>query len=343
VVAAGAGVSGLELGAVGTGRLVVLGAGSTVAVAVHAGVLWWGARRAGIDLRPRAGWREPEVRRILSLAVPSLGSAGLSAARNFGLLVAANRLRGGVVAFQAALNVFHLPVALAAHPVSVALLPRLSRQHRQGDDEAFRTELVGGVRLASLVALPAAAACVALAWPVARALAFGEMADPVGVALLAASIAALGAGVAGECGYLVATTASYARDDARTPLLGAATRFAVPLVGIVVAFLVPADRSVLVVIGVAVSVGSLAAAVQVGAALARRLPEGGAPLLRPLARTLLASTVAAGVGLAVAEALPAGSRLTNLAGLALATVAGGAVCLGAQRLASSASDARGRS
>ena len=41
------------------GEVLLLGAGSTAAVAVNAGQ-WWGARRCGVTLVPRAGWRDPE-------------------------------------------------------------------------------------------------------------------------------------------------------------------------------------------------------------------------------------------------------------------------------------------
>src|SRR6266566_8455110 len=44
-------------------------------------------------------------------------------------LVFANRLPGGVVAFQIALNFYYLAIALGATPVALSLLPRLSRMH----------------------------------------------------------------------------------------------------------------------------------------------------------------------------------------------------------------------
>ncbi|MDX6282437.1 MAG: putative peptidoglycan lipid flippase, partial [Kribbellaceae bacterium] len=45
--------TGKELGAQSTGEVLLLGLGSTAAVAAHAAIQWWGARRAGVLLRPR--------------------------------------------------------------------------------------------------------------------------------------------------------------------------------------------------------------------------------------------------------------------------------------------------
>src|SRR5215472_11243213 len=60
-----------------TGEILLLGLGSTAAVALHAATQWWGARRAGVVLVPRPGWRDPEVRAVVRRAVPALGQTGL--------------------------------------------------------------------------------------------------------------------------------------------------------------------------------------------------------------------------------------------------------------------------
>lgn len=316
--------SGIELGEAGNGQLVLLGAGSTAAVAVHATVLWWGTYRAGIVLYPRMGWRAPEVRGILALAVPGLGFAALSAVREFGLVVAANGIRGGVVAFQTALNLLHLPVALAARPVSVALLPRISRRYQEGDTSRYRDECVGAVRLVAFFTVPAAVAYVVLAWPVARALAYGEMATPVGVSLLAASVASLGPGVVGESGFVLGTSTAYARRDARSPLLAMVVRVAVALVGILLALLMMPSRAVLIVLGLAVSLGNLLGVAHLGASFARQLPAGRERLLPALLRALLASLLAVSLAyLAVAQiGGRMNGRLADLLALGLASMLG---------------------
>ncbi len=66
-------------------------------------------------------------------ALRSVAQAGLLALQLLALLLVSNRVAGGTVAIQMALNFYYLPIALAATPVALALLPRLSRlQERIG-------------------------------------------------------------------------------------------------------------------------------------------------------------------------------------------------------------------
>ena len=126
-------------------------------------------------LLPRAGWRDPEVRVVVRPALPSLAQAGLLALQVLTLLALANRLPGGIVAFQIALNFYYLAIALGATPVALSLLPRLSRMHLDGDVAAFRDTLVRGLALGFFITIPAAVGYLALAVPLARAISFGKM------------------------------------------------------------------------------------------------------------------------------------------------------------------------
>ena len=130
--------TGHEVGTVSSPALAVLAIGSTLAVAAHAALQWWGARRAGITIRPRRGWRDRDVVEMARLAIPSMGSTGLGAARHLALAVAAGTIPGGWVALQIGLHFYQLPVALAGRPVGIALLPRLSRYHLVSDQRGFR-------------------------------------------------------------------------------------------------------------------------------------------------------------------------------------------------------------
>ena len=72
-----AGVDGDQPAGAGVpnGEVLLLGLGCTGAVALHAGLQWLGARRAGVRVRPTAGWRDPEVRDVLR-RVGAGGGAG---------------------------------------------------------------------------------------------------------------------------------------------------------------------------------------------------------------------------------------------------------------------------
>ena len=50
----------------------VLGLGATLAVATHAALQWWGARRAGMPLTPSRGWHDNDVKVVVRRMVPAL-------------------------------------------------------------------------------------------------------------------------------------------------------------------------------------------------------------------------------------------------------------------------------
>jgi putative peptidoglycan lipid II flippase len=278
------------------GALYFIGIGTTGAVALHAGVQWAGARRVGVLLLPRGGWRDPEIRLIARRAIPSLGYSALDVLRPFGAMVVANRVPGGVVAFEFAYSFYVLPSALGARPVAVSLLPRLSRLFHSADLVRFRDEAVRGAAMVALLVVPPAVAFVVLAQPIAESVTFGQMANPHGQALVAGSLLALGPGVVGFAALLFGTYVCYARRDARTPFRTMAVRTAVASIGMALAFVVPAGGWILIVLGLTVSAADLIGGFLLAERLRRVLPSGTESLRHPLLRTL---------GAAMAMAVPA--------------------------------------
>jgi putative peptidoglycan lipid II flippase len=204
---------GTDLDTVTTPQLVLLGMGSSAAVGMHATVQWWGARRLGVSLVPRAGWRDPEVRRMIWVAFRS----ALYNFTTLGAVVVAGRIPGGVIAFQIGQNVSFLPVALSAVPLAAAQLPRLSRSFNEENAAAFHSIFRQSLALARFVALPTGVLFVMMSETLARAVAFGQMANAAGVLMVAACIASWGPGVIGEAVVALSTSASYARRDASVP------------------------------------------------------------------------------------------------------------------------------
>jgi putative peptidoglycan lipid II flippase len=328
---------GRDVGTVSTGQLVLLGAGTTASVGLHAAVQWWGARRCGVTLVPAWTWRDPEVRQIVSRAVPSLGFAGLNSAKEFAILVVANRVAGGVVAFQVAYNFYNLAVAIGARTVANAALPTLSRLHRDDRPAGFRDELVRAFGLTLFLTVPAAVACAALAHPLAEGVAFGQMATSTGFDLVAVSLIALSVGIVADAGFTLATAACYAGDDARTPFWAMTVRTAVSLAVMAAALAAHRPGQVVFVIGVAITLGNLAGVTHFAISLGRRLPGGAEPLLPRFIRPLGAATAMVVPALLVAHA--AHGRLAGPAGRGLTLVAvvvvGGGVFLAAARLTGS--------
>ena len=326
--------TGTPLQEVTTPQILLLGLGTTLAVILHAAAQWWGALRAGVRLVPRWGWREPEVRHIVRLAVPSLGYSGLNALRFFGIITVASSVPGAVVAFQLAVNFFNLPVAIGARPIAQALLPELSRFHHGAALERFRSALVRGASLTFFITVPAAIAYVTLARPLARAVALGEMASPTGVVLIAASLSALAFGVLGESGFVLALHASYARHDARSPLQAMGARVVLSLIGMAIALLALDGTAVVVALGLTVTAADLIGALLLSARVRSRLPQADARLAPALLRAVAAGTIMAGPAYLTAVGVPRllSGNLSQVIGMLAAALVGLVVFIGAQRL-----------
>lgn len=325
--------SRLDLATVPTSALVVLGLGTTGSVALHAGLQWFGAWRVGVTLVPRLGWGAPEFRELTRRLRPSLGYAGLNALRFFAVIVIANHVAGGVVAFTLALHFFYLPVAVCARPVAVALLPRLARLANAGDLAGFRAEAVRGTGLAFLLVIPAALALLVLAEPLATVVAYGEMASPQGRAAVAVSLTALALGVLGEAAFVVATHLSYALGDARSPLRAMLTRTVVSLVIMVAAAVWLDGQRLLAGLGLAITVGNAVGAWQLARSVRCRLPRTAERVLPPILRALGATVVMLipAYVLATTGTMVVSGRVGETGGLIAAVVVGMGVFAGVLR------------
>ncbi|MFN3219098.1 MAG: murein biosynthesis integral membrane protein MurJ [Acidimicrobiales bacterium] len=312
-------------------HIALLGGGSTLGVAAHAVLQLWGVRRLGIRLRFGPGWRDPDVRAILTQVVPSVGTAVFNGARILALLVAANTVAGGVVAVQFGLNVLNLPVALAAKPVAYSLLPRLAAPRALADRWLFADTYRRGVGLAALLLVPAAAGLMALGWIGGPALALGEMGTDDGRRLLSLVLVGIAGAVIGEGMFQLSTVAAYARRDVIGPTIAMAVRATLTAIGVAVATLVFDDLAVVACLVVAMSLADLAGA----ALLHRRVTDADQPGDYRLARSLRATVVSAVVAFAAVGAaawfvgglIDAASLLPHLLAAAVLGVVGLAIYL----------------
>jgi putative peptidoglycan lipid II flippase len=291
--------------------LLFLGLGTTGAVLLHAAVQWWGAKRVGIVLVPRAGWHDPQVRETLRRSVPALAQAALEALLLAALLLAADRVPGGVVAFQLATNFYFLPVALAASPVALSLVPRLSRMTGPGQAGLFRDTYLRGLAFACFFAVPAATAYAVLSQPVAGVIGFGAFGATDGRALIAAALRGLGPAIIGETLFLVSTYACYARKDTGRPLRAMIIQVTVCGAGIAVAEQF-GGADLLTGLGLAMSAGSVAGALYLVRSLRRQLPRGGGQTFLPFRQTIISSAIMAVPAWAIGSVLA--DRLTSAPG-----------------------------
>lgn len=289
-------------GAVPTGGVVLLGVGTTLGVAALAFAQVPSVSRLGVRLRPRWGWRDPEVRRLARRGAWAVGYLGLNSLSLAAMNVFAQQ-GDNVVPLSFAYACFLLPYALFAVALSTAALPSLSRRHAAGDGDAFATESAQLLSTTSFTLLPCAVGLWLVAAPLAQLLEFvrAGAGGPVTVAFLRTFAVAVPAyGV-----FLALTRISYARDDTRTPTLASLVGTVVAVGVMWIATTITPGPDGLWSLGIGTAVGAAVSCVVVAVRHVRAdaVRTVGVDLVRTVAAaTAMAIVGAAGV-LAVASAL----------------------------------------
>ena len=278
-------VPGLDLS---LGQRLVLALGTTGGVVAMAMVPLAALARRGVRLTPRLDLRNPQLRlvgRLGAWGMVVLASAqGLIAVT----LVLANRVEGGVIAYQIAYTFFLLPVALVAHPLFTTLHPRLASHAQAERWDAYAEEVAGGVRALALLVIPAAALLAALAEPGLRLVRLGAL-GPDDARLVSDVLVAYALGLAGHAVFQLLGRAATA---AGQPQLPAAVSVAVMVVG-----------AALMVLGSSLATGT-GRVVALGAANSVAVTAGACCLLVAFRRRLRRTMC---VGRSVARALAAGT------------------------------------
>ena len=273
-------------------EVAVLAGGTTLGVVAFTSAPVASAVRQGLLRRPRFDRRDHDVRRLARKGAWAGAFLGLVQVLLVVALVLGNTVEGGGTIYQLGFTYFLLPHALVAVPVLTALYPAMSRAYGAANTEAYMGLVRRAVEATWVLALPAVAAMLTLAEPIARLTLFGQSkgaVDPV-----AATIVAFAPGLVPYGLFLLLTRAVYARGNVRTPtivhLLGAAVGIAAMLLATVV---LHGDARIA---GLAAghSLAYVVAFVALAAGLWRDVDR--APLARPrVVAGALASAVAAGV------------------------------------------------
>ncbi|HET7487105.1 MAG TPA: lipid II flippase MurJ [Acidimicrobiales bacterium] len=288
---------------------LVLAVGTTAGVLAMAAVPVVALARAGSRLRPRVDLAAPGLRSVARMG--AWGAVLLAAVQVLvGVtLVLANRVEGGVVAYQIAFTFFLLPFALVAHPIFTTLHPRLSSaaHARRWDD--FGADVAAGLGRTLVLVVPFAAVLAVLARPALDLVRLGAL-DAGDAGLVARVLAAYALGLGGYAAFQLLARAATAADRAR---LAAG-------VGVAVA----AGGTLLMVAGSRAASGS-DRVVALGLAHSAAMTVGAVALLVLLRRSVgtpvrvgAAAGRAAAAGLAAAAAAAAGAGLAHGTGRAAA-------------------------
>jgi putative peptidoglycan lipid II flippase len=332
---AASGVGELTPSTITPGQVWLLGAGTTLGIAVQALILVPLLKGAGVPLRPRWGVRNTGLREAGTLGLWVIAYSAVSAV---GVLVAmrigndAGRAGGlGGSAFSYASLLFQMPYGIIGVALLTALVPRMSRAAARHDVPGVIQDLSLGTRLSALGLLPVTALLAVLGPPLgvlafARGNTTAEQAEGIGTALAFGAFGLLPMAVT-----LLQLRVFYAMKDARTPTLLQIGMVAVrvPLLLLVAAVAPPED--VVAGLMLVTSVTYLAGWVLGDLALRRRLGSlRSRETFGPVGRIAAVSTVAGGIGwlvLNVTDDLLGTGAAGSLARVLIGTVVIGGVAL----------------
>ncbi len=175
--------------------------------------------RMGMLPRPRWGWRDEGVRRVLRLMLPGIfGSSVAQINLLLDTIIASFLVSGSVSWLYYSDRLVEFPLGVFGIALATVILPSLSQRHAEADPHRFSRTLDWALRWVLLIGTPAMLGLMLLAGPMLTTLfQYGEFA-PDDVEMARLSLMAYAIGLPGFILVKVLAPGFYARQDTRTPV-----------------------------------------------------------------------------------------------------------------------------
>ncbi|MEE9492069.1 MAG: murein biosynthesis integral membrane protein MurJ [Gammaproteobacteria bacterium] len=176
-------------------------------------------RSLGLLPRPRWGWHDSGVRKVMRLMIPGIiGSSVAQINLLFDTLLASFLLTGSVSWLYFADRLVEFPLGIFAIALATVILPLLSQRHAEGDTAAFSRTLDAGLRWVLLIGLPAMTGLMLLAQPAITTLFQYDGFAAQDVRMAGLALLAYAAGLPGFMLVKILAPAFYSRQDTKTPV-----------------------------------------------------------------------------------------------------------------------------
>ena len=198
---------------------IVLAVGVFVAGVVQLAFMLPSLARAQMLPRPKWGWRDSGVQRIIKLMIPAIfGSSIAQINILFDTLLASFLITGSISWLYYSDRLMEFPLGVFGVALATVILPNLSREHAAESRERFSRMLDWALRLVVLIAMPAAVGLFVLAGPVLTTIFFGGRFAAGDVEMASLSLMAYSFGLIGFILVKVLVPGYFARQDTKTPV-----------------------------------------------------------------------------------------------------------------------------
>lgn len=166
-----------------------------------------------------AAWRDPGVRRILTLMGPALLGVGVAQiSLMINTQIASYLAPGSVTWLFYADRLMEFPTSLLGVALGVVLTPQLAAARAAGDAARYSAMLDWGLRIVVVLSVPCAVALLTFAQPLVATLFHHGALHDGDVGQIALALAGYGVGLLGLVAIKVLAPGYYASQDIRTPV-----------------------------------------------------------------------------------------------------------------------------
>ena len=198
-------------------ELILLGAGTTLAVASQVFIILPALRRQKFRFKLSFSLRDPAIRMIMSLSSWTLGFVLANQLALFFIMALEVRSGvGGVSAYTYAFTFFQLPFGVVTVSIANVVTPDFARLYAANKPRQFANRFSYGVRQIMALVIPAAAAYLVLARPMVEVLIGHGRESMTAVNLTAATLVMFALGLPGFCVFFLAIRAFQAMHDTKT-------------------------------------------------------------------------------------------------------------------------------
>ncbi|KOH18806.1 murein biosynthesis integral membrane protein MurJ [Vibrio parahaemolyticus] len=175
--------------------------------------------KAGVMVKPKWGWRDPGVVKIRTLMIPALFGVSVSQINLlFDTFIASFLQTGSISWLYYSDRLLGFPLGLFGIAIATVILPALSRKHVDSQSEGFAHTMDWGVRMVTLLGIPAMLGLMALAKPMLMVLFMRGEFSPQDVHQASLSLLAYASGLLNFMLIKVLAPGYYSRQDTKTPV-----------------------------------------------------------------------------------------------------------------------------